>query len=110
MSTAILGDLARRESRAVIRLRGRRSQPIVRPVSLFLAGWTEVRLRRGAEASLDVLAVDRTLETPVQRQIYSAIRDYVLDRRLPAQARLPATRDLAKQLGMGRNTEEVKCT
>ena len=85
-------------------MRDRRAQPNVLSVSPFLAGRTEVRLRRGAEASLDVLAVDRTLETPFHRQIYSAIRGYILDRRLPPRAKLPATRGLAKQLGVGRNT------
>jgi len=61
-------------------------------------------MRKGGEATLDVLAIDRTLSTPVHRQVYSAIREYILDRRLLPRAKLPATRDLAKQLGVGRNT------
>jgi len=65
---------------------------------------TEPHLRNGVGASLDALAFDRTLETPIHRQIYSAIRTYILSRRLPPLAKLPATRELAKQLGVGRNT------
>ena len=64
----------------------------------------EPDLRNGVGASLNSLAFDRTLETPIHRQIYSAIRTYILSRRLPPRAKLPATRELAKQLGVGRNT------
>ena len=49
-------------------------------------------------------SIDRTLGTPIHRQIYLAIRGYILDRRLPPRAKLPPTRELAKQLGVGRNT------
>ncbi len=61
-------------------------------------------MRKFAEASLDVLTFSRDGEAPIHRQVYSAIRGYILDRRLPSGAKLPATRDLAKQLGVGRNT------
>jgi GntR family transcriptional regulator/MocR family aminotransferase len=48
--------------------------------------------------------VDRTLLTPIHRQIYASIRAFILDRRIPPRAKLPASRDLAKHLGVGRNT------
>ncbi len=61
-------------------------------------------MRKGAEVSLDALTLDRAVSTPIHRQIYASIREYILRRRLPALAKLPATRDLARQLGVGRNT------
>lgn len=53
---------------------------------------------------LDILSVDRASEIPIHRQIYAAIRGYVLGGRLAPQTRLPATRLLAQHLGVGRNT------
>ncbi|MER0836458.1 PLP-dependent aminotransferase family protein [Pseudomonas aeruginosa] len=38
------------------------------------------------------------------RQLYQALRERILDGRLPAGVRLPASRDLAALLGVGRNT------
>ena len=57
-----------------------------------------------AEVSLDVLTFSRDGDSPIHRQVYAAIRGYILDRRLPSGVKLPATRHLAKQLGVGRNT------
>jgi GntR family transcriptional regulator / MocR family aminotransferase len=48
-----------------------------------------------------------TLETsgiPLHRALYDALRAAILDGRLEAGARLPATRDLARQLGIARGT------
>ena len=53
---------------------------------------------------LDILSVDRASESPIHRQIYTAIRDYILSGRLAAETSLPATRQLAQHLGVGRNT------
>jgi len=41
---------------------------------------------------------------PKQRQLYAALRDAVLTGRLAPGARLPSTRALAAELGVGRNT------
>ncbi len=61
-------------------------------------------LRKAGEVSLEALRVDRTSRTPIHRQIYASIRAFILDRRIPSRAKLPASRDLAKRLGVGRNT------
>jgi GntR family transcriptional regulator / MocR family aminotransferase len=53
---------------------------------------------------LDNLKVDRNRDVPIHRQIYSAIRAYILDGRLSPDMSLPATRALAQSLGVGRNT------
>ena len=54
--------------------------------------------------SFDILAVDRASGVPMHRQLYEALRSYVLQGRLGAETRLPPTRFLAQQLGVGRNT------
>ncbi len=41
---------------------------------------------------------------PLHRQLYDALRAAILDGRLPAGARLPATRVLAVDLGLSRTT------
>jgi DNA-binding FadR family transcriptional regulator len=38
------------------------------------------------------------------RQIYNELRQAILDRELPAGARLPSTRDMARRLRISRNT------
>jgi GntR family transcriptional regulator/MocR family aminotransferase len=50
------------------------------------------------------LAVDRTAGEPLHRQLYFAIRQAILAGRLRPGARLPATRTLAHELGISRNT------
>jgi len=50
------------------------------------------------------LQIDQGSAEPVYRQISLEIRRAVLDGRLPAGSRLPATRDLARRLGVNRNT------
>src|ERR687891_2313138 len=50
------------------------------------------------------LALDPAASRPLHRQIYFAIREAILDGRLKSGARLPATRALAADLGVSRNT------
>jgi GntR family transcriptional regulator/MocR family aminotransferase len=54
--------------------------------------------------SLDIMSVDRGSDEPMHRQIYSTLRRYILEGRIPAQALLPSTRSLAEDLKVGRNT------
>jgi GntR family transcriptional regulator/MocR family aminotransferase len=57
-----------------------------------------------APAVLGTLALDRRGGEPLQRQLYRALREAVLDGRLGPGRRLPATRALAHDLGIARNT------
>jgi DNA-binding FadR family transcriptional regulator len=41
---------------------------------------------------------------PVYRQLYNQLRQSILEQKLPAGARLPSTRMLARMLGVSRNT------
>jgi len=41
---------------------------------------------------------------PAYRQLYRLLRKAILDGRLPAQAKLPSSRELARDLGVARNT------
>ncbi|OEH94276.1 PLP-dependent aminotransferase family protein [Bacillus solimangrovi] len=49
------------------------------------------------------LPVDRTLDMPLIRQVYEQIRLRILHGELQAEDRLPATRELASNLGVSRN-------
>jgi GntR family transcriptional regulator/MocR family aminotransferase len=49
-----------------------------------------------------LVALDRRSRVPKLRQIYGAIRDAILSGRILSGARLPATRDLAGDLGVSR--------
>jgi len=60
--------------------------------------------KRYAAADLAALAVDRRDGMPMYRQLYFAIRDAILDGRLRPGLRLPASRTLAKELAVARNT------
>jgi len=51
-----------------------------------------------------MVALDRTAATPLHRQLYDSLRVQILDERLPARSRLPASRELALDLGVSRNT------
>lgn len=53
---------------------------------------------------LDMLALDPDASTPLYRQLYSSLRSHILDGRLQPGTRLPATRELANDLGVSRNT------
>lgn len=63
--------------------------------------------KRGARtaSSPDVLvAVDPAVPTPNWRQVYNGLRNAILGGRLRTGARLPATRTLAAELSLSRNT------
>jgi len=51
-----------------------------------------------------LLPLDRTAPAPLQVQLYEALRQAILAGRFPAGFRLPATRTLSADLGVGRNT------
>ena len=53
---------------------------------------------------LGTLALDNDAEAPLYRQLYDALREAILDGRLHPGARLPSSRTLAGDLGVGRNT------
>ncbi|QSI75518.1 PLP-dependent aminotransferase family protein [Niveibacterium microcysteis] len=46
----------------------------------------------------------RAGNVPRHRRLYEAIRSAILSRRLPVGSKLPSTRDLARDLGLSRNT------
>lgn len=50
------------------------------------------------------LRLDPAASSPLYRQLYDALRGAILDRRLPPETRLPATRVLARSLGVSRTT------
>lgn len=52
----------------------------------------------------DDLVLDSESETPLYRQLEEQIRDAIWSQRINTGERLPSTRLLAKQLGVGRNT------
>ncbi len=54
--------------------------------------------------AFDTMSVDRSLDVSIHRQIYSTIRDHILDGRLGPETSLPPTRSLSQHLGVGRNT------
>lgn len=53
---------------------------------------------------LGTLDLDPAARAPLYRQLYDALRGAILEGRLAAGARLPSTRLLASDLGVGRNT------
>ncbi|MFO1153619.1 MAG: PLP-dependent aminotransferase family protein [Rhodospirillales bacterium] len=53
---------------------------------------------------LELMELRRADEMPLHRQIYAALRQSILQNRIPIGTRLPASRDLAGTLGVGRNT------
>ena len=53
------------------------------------------------------LELDRAGRTPLAVQIYGAIREAIVTRRLVPGAKLPSWRDLAIQLGISRGTVRV---
>ncbi|QJQ04906.1 PLP-dependent aminotransferase family protein [Undibacterium piscinae] len=48
--------------------------------------------------------LDKASATPRNRQLYRLMRQAILDRVLPADTRLPSSRDLASELSISRNT------
>lgn len=59
---------------------------------------------RSSRLLLDLLELDRGAGLPLHRQLYNSLRAHILDGRLPPKTRLPATRVLANDLGVSRNT------
>ena len=59
---------------------------------------------RDSRVLLDMLVLDRRSGVPMHRQLYNALRDDIMAGRLKADTRLPATRALANELGVSRNT------
>ena len=53
---------------------------------------------------LEMMELRRDGEAPLHRQIYAALRQSILQNRIPIGTKLPASRDLAGILGVGRNT------
>jgi GntR family transcriptional regulator/MocR family aminotransferase len=53
---------------------------------------------------LDQIALDPTLDEPLHRQVYAQLRAAILTGRLVSGQRVRATRGLAEQLGLARNT------
>lgn len=53
---------------------------------------------------LGTIALDTGGELPLYRQLYDALREAILDGRLRPGGRLPSSRMLAAELGVGRNT------
>ncbi len=60
--------------------------------------------RRRGKGSLVSLAIRPTGEGPLSRQLYAAMRAAILEGRLGAGDRMPASRVLAADLGVSRNT------
>jgi GntR family transcriptional regulator/MocR family aminotransferase len=61
-----------------------------------------VEPRPGPPGIVPVLAVDRTSDRPLYRQIYDGYRDAIVERRLRPGQRLPSTRSLASELQISR--------
>jgi GntR family transcriptional regulator/MocR family aminotransferase len=59
---------------------------------------------RGARSPALHLTIDPASDLPLYRQVYDGLREAILAGRLPPGARLPATRELAKDLAVSRNT------
>jgi GntR family transcriptional regulator/MocR family aminotransferase len=51
-----------------------------------------------------MIILDRQAARPLHRQLYDSLRAHILDGKVPARTRLPATRELAGDLGISRNT------
>lgn len=55
-------------------------------------------------SELLLIELAKPTDLPLRRRIYEAVRDAIVDGVLPPGARLPSSRDLARQLAMSRNT------
>src|ERR1051325_6767992 len=58
-------------------------------------------------APLLALALDRRATEPLNRQLYTELRQAILSGRAKPGVRLPATRTLAEELGLSRNTVQA---
>ena len=61
-------------------------------------------MKRSVAAHLAALSIDATSDEPLYRQLYFAIREAILSGRLKPGQRLPASRSLAADLKLSRNT------
>ena len=61
-------------------------------------------MTRKATAALLTVPLDSAAKEPLFHQLYEGLRRGILEGRLPAGMRLPATRQLAADLGISRNT------
>ncbi|MEO1103344.1 MAG: PLP-dependent aminotransferase family protein [Pseudomonadota bacterium] len=61
-------------------------------------------MARHTDVPLDILAVDPSSPLPAYRQLCDAIRSAILERKLRSGLRLPASRLVAKDLSISRNT------
>lgn len=57
-----------------------------------------------ADMILSVLELDRAAAVPLHRQVYARLREAILEGRISGGTRLPATRTLAEELSISRNT------
>ena len=61
-------------------------------------------MKRGTNARMPALRIRAQSACPLYRQVYYQLRQAILEQKLPAGARLPSTRALARALGVSRNT------
>lgn len=61
-------------------------------------------MKRRVNAFMPALRVEPQSARPLSRQVYNQLRQAILEEKLPAGARLPSTRGLARTLGVSRNT------
>jgi GntR family transcriptional regulator/MocR family aminotransferase len=59
-------------------------------------------VRTTAPGILPVVAIDRTSDKPLYKQLYESYRDAIVERRLSGGQRLPSTRSLAAELRISR--------
>lgn len=57
-----------------------------------------------AQATLDGIALDATAAMPLPQQLYRHLKSMILEGHLKAETALPSSRQLASDLGIGRNT------
>jgi GntR family transcriptional regulator/MocR family aminotransferase len=62
----------------------------------------DLGMARVSPGILPVIAVDRTSDTPLHRQVYEGYREAIVSRRLRAGQRVPSTRGLARELRLSR--------
>ena len=56
-------------------------------------------MARACRLPLDMISLDRKAASPLHRQLYDSLRAHILDGKIPSNTRLPATRELANDLG-----------
>ncbi len=61
-------------------------------------------MKRLTNPRLPALRIKPQSDCPLYRQVYNQLRQAILEKELPAGARLPSTRALARTLGVSRNT------